>query len=57
MGLTGRLGVGAWCPGTSGEHPPEPKEFPVLYTILVIIAAIVLAVIVLNVIRSGGRTV
>ena len=28
-----------------------------LYTILVIIAAIVLAVIVLNVIRSGGRTV
>jgi hypothetical protein len=28
-----------------------------LYTILVIIAAIVLAVIVLNVIRSGGRAV
>ena len=28
-----------------------------LYTILVIIAAIVLAVIVLNVIRSGGRTI
>ena len=28
-----------------------------LYTILVIIAAIVLAVIVINVIRSGGRTV
>lgn len=28
-----------------------------LYTILVIIAAIVLAVIILNVIRSGGRTV
>lgn len=28
-----------------------------LYTLLVIIAAIVLAVIVLNVIRSGGRTV
>ena len=27
-----------------------------LYTILVIIAAIALAVIVLNVIRSGGRT-
>lgn len=28
-----------------------------LYTILVIIAAIVLAVIVLNVLRSGGRSV
>lgn len=28
-----------------------------LYTILVIIAAIVLAVIVLNLIRSGGRAV
>ena len=28
-----------------------------LYTILVIIAAIVLAVIVLNLIRSGGRSV
>ncbi len=28
-----------------------------LYTILIIIAAIVLAVIVLNVVRSGGRTV
>lgn len=28
-----------------------------LYTILVIIAVIVLAVIVLNVIRSGGRSV
>ena len=28
-----------------------------LYTLLVIIAAIVLAVIVLNVIRSGGRTI
>jgi hypothetical protein len=28
-----------------------------LYTILIIIAAIVLAVIVLNVIRSGGRAV
>jgi len=28
-----------------------------LYTILVIIAAIVLAVIVLNVVRSGGRSV
>lgn len=28
-----------------------------LYTILVIIAAIILAVIVLNVVRSGGRSV
>jgi hypothetical protein len=28
-----------------------------LYTILVIIAALVLAVIVLNIIRSGGRAV
>lgn len=28
-----------------------------LYTILIIIAAIVLAVIVLNVVRSGGRSV
>jgi hypothetical protein len=28
-----------------------------LYTLLVIIAAIVLAVIVLNVVRSGGRTI
>lgn len=28
-----------------------------LYTLLVIIAAIVLAVIVVNLIRSGGRTV
>ena len=28
-----------------------------LYTILVVIAAIILAVIVLNVIRSGGRAV
>ncbi len=28
-----------------------------LYTILVIIAAIVLAVIVLNVVRSGGRSI
>lgn len=28
-----------------------------LYTILIVIAAIVLAVIVLNVVRSGGRSV
>lgn len=48
---------------TTGSNPSavglagERVAGGMLYTILVIIAAIVLAVIILNVIRSGGRAV
>jgi hypothetical protein len=40
-----------------GTTTPIPGRAPMLYTILVIIALIVLAVIILNVIRSRGRSI
>ena len=50
-----RMG-GRW-PGHWTSSTALPQESPVLYTLLVIIVAIVLAVIVLNAVRSGGRSV
>lgn len=47
---------GSWRAAGMAVHPSGNRP-DMLYTILVIIAAIVLAVIVLNVIRSGGRTI
>ena len=52
-----RRGPGYRAGGSPRPRRPAKDGAPVLYTLLVVIAAIVLAVIVLNLIRSGGRAI